>query len=260
MKNKIFLTALLTGALSLSAAGVALADNPFLKRDAKLNLKEGQSVTLTGTVASVDGDALILNTRGEDVKIRFADWDKFNADKAFATGSKVTVSGVVDDHMIRGQEIKATTVYSADTGMRHSLNDLDRNNMRVTTVRERQVQDIQPAAGPAYFERTVTTSYSLPVERVEGTVTSIHGRTLNVTTPGGATSIDTLALGYDPTSQLVTPSIQVGDTIFLNTFRNNNGMLEASEVVSIKKPWQHAPIMGQRPTDKPGIRSAQNFD
>ena len=270
MLGEGIMTTMVAGVILASSSGTTVTTTTYTKPNKPqdtLTVQSGQHVTFDGTVRDVTHDGMHLRTPYETVRVDFSRWDNFDVGKMFPNGTRVTISGILDNGIYRQPEIKALSIQGKNKGERFALRThqmpnqefamTERDYVRmpnqdyaVSTIYD--LEGIAPAAGPmtgsqVYEERSTSYSYKPtssqynPLEKVTGKVTSVKGREVHLNTTNGNIVIDTATMSFDPTSSSLPTHLQQGDLVTFDAARVKGKNFAARNVVSIQKPWQEMP-------------------
>lgn len=152
-------------------------------------------VMLTGTVKSVSDDEFILSYGSGDITVEMDDWRwDDERTKYIRAGERVTVTGMIDDDLFEGREIKANNIY------------VNADNMYFY----REKADMFPMG--TYGDMTSMGDGSYVT--MSGRVTAVNGKEITLTDANNVnTQVDLGALSYNPFDADGVQQIRNGDMI-----------------------------------------------
>lgn len=178
-----------TAALALAASMTAPAAAQELEEPG--NLDEGEWVSLTGYVASVDETSFHLEYPGGNIEVEFEDIPGDpNEDRLFI-GQEVTAYGYIDDDFLEGHVLEAQGFF---------VNDWD------------TYYGVYYTGWPSYAAYDWGDELSTVIS-LEGEVTSIDGREFTLDVNGVEFSVDTMSLVYNPLDDVGYPRVDEGDRV-----------------------------------------------
>jgi len=189
--GKILATTVSAAALMF---GVASAQNDADTQNIS-GATEGDYVSLTGTVNSVEEDSFTVDYGTNVIEAEFDDlFSNVEADERLSPGDRVTVYGTVDDDWFEGRVIDVDTVYSSSSYTVYGATDV--------------------SASPLYYVDPY------PVNATTGTYITLDGEVTNtrdqsfVLNAGGTMiDVETDELGYNPLDDMGTQQIETGDRV-----------------------------------------------
>ncbi len=188
----------LLGGTVLAGMAAAFAVSPALAEKLPYYADE-EKIYLTGEVENTSGEEFLLDYGANAITVEMGDWDWYNNEaEALVPGEMVTVSGRVDDDFYEGREIEADTVYVHDRFVYYYASGAD-------TVND-----------PVYMSRSTAPVTDGSWVSTSGTVTNVTGREFTVNTGGGAISVDTVGMTYNPVDDAGFPQIDVGDRVYVS--------------------------------------------
>lgn len=95
----------------LLAAGPAAAAGEQAGGDSRQQAKQQQGwVSFTGTVEKVGDEEFLLSHGGETITVDMDDFDRYS-ENLVVKGDQVTASGIVDEDLVEGRELEASSVF-----------------------------------------------------------------------------------------------------------------------------------------------------
>lgn len=154
---------------------------------------EGEFITLSGRVNSIDGSTFSLDDDFGTIKVEFEDksWF-FDASNRVSVGDNVTVYGTTDDEFLGGRVIEAQSVIAEDQYTIHT----DDYSIPVT-----------------YYVRSADIENLKNRMSIEGRIQSFDGREAMLDTGNVTLRIDTATLGYNPFDDEGMQQIDKGDRV-----------------------------------------------
>jgi uncharacterized protein YdeI (BOF family) len=189
MLKKSFFT-LLTGTLILTCLP-AMADktaNPLP------GYGDGSPVVLTGTVDEVRQDEFDLNYGTGAITVELAEWKwSGNETRYLKPGDKVTVSGRIDDNLLKGRDNLADNLYLQNSYVYYYRND----------------------ANPSYYLGDADGAIKDGTYvSMRGIVTDVNGRQFTLMGANNATiQVDTSKMKYNPFDPKGIQHLAVGDSV-----------------------------------------------
>ena len=187
LSGKLLATTVSAAALMFGAAGAQTSNVS--------TATEGDYVSLTGTVNSVEEDSFTIDYGTNIIEAEFDDlFSNANADERLSPGDRVTVYGTVDDDWFEGRVIDVDTVYSSSSYTVYGATDV--------------------SASPLYYvdpypaDATTGTYITL-----DGEVTNTRGQSFVLNTGGTMIDVETNELGYNPLDDTGAQQIENGDRV-----------------------------------------------
>jgi hypothetical protein len=181
---KTFLSAASASCLALAMAS---AQSPYTQQ-------EGDYLSLTGTVNSVDDDSFMIDYGSDMIEVEFDDAGLFDDPaESLYPGDSVTVYGTIDDDFFEGRVIEADTVY-----------------VRGDSTVYGSDANFSPSLYVDPYPTTVATSTFVSLD---GEVDRIRNREIQLNVGGTMVSVDTMGLGYNPLDDEGRQRIEEGDRV-----------------------------------------------
>ncbi|NHK28790.1 hypothetical protein FF098_012790 [Parvularcula flava] len=187
LSSKLLATTVSAAALMFGAASAQTSDVS--------TATEGDYVSLTGTVNSVEEDSFTVDYGTNIIEAEFDDlFSSVEVDERLSPGDRVTVYGTVDDDWFEGRVIDVDTVYSSSSYTVYGANDV--------------------SASPLYYvdpypaDATTGTYITL-----DGEVTNTRGQSFVLNTGGTMIDVETDQLGYNPLDDMGSQQIETGDRV-----------------------------------------------
>jgi hypothetical protein len=185
--------------------------------------KDGDWVTISGTVTEAKPDFFILDKGSSRVIVEMDDWDLEKEGEAILEGDKVIVQGKVDKDFLEQRKIEASNVYV------HGINTY--------YYADSDDEEDEPFMNGFYYEIDDIPD-GLTME-FQGFVEKIEGRTFILNTGIQKIAVDTRSLGFDPLDKKGLIKINIGDRLKVSgTIREkflSNDELQAKWLVSLKE-------------------------
>jgi uncharacterized protein YdeI (BOF family) len=174
-------------AVSGLALATASAQSPYLT-------DEGDYLTLSGTVNTVDDDSFTIDYGMDVIEVEFDEAGLFEEPaESLYPGDEVTVYGTVDDEFFEGRVINAESVYVRGDSTVYGGDE-------ATTA----LFFIDPYPGTMADGTFVS---------LDGEVTRVRNREFMLDAGGTMISVDTMELGYNPLDDEGRQRIQEGDRV-----------------------------------------------
>ena len=170
-------------------------------------------VMLTGRIKSVSDDEFVMNYGTGDITVEMDGW-QWDEDqtKYLRTGDQVTVTGMIDDDLFEGREVKASNIYVMSDNMYYYSDEAARYPMN------------------AYGDANSITDGSYVT--MAGTVSSIEGDEITLSNNStSAMKVDMGSLGYNALDADGVQQIKVGDMIQVYG-EMDQGFFERQEIVA----------------------------
>ena len=210
-------------ALGISAAlfaATATAGDMKTEKNSVANLADDSSITLMGTVATVDDDEFVLSHDTGTITVELDEWDNswFEDHGELLLGERVMVSGTIDKDLFEKTEIKAKSLWAQDL-----------NTYLYTDERT------------ADADYSIITMWSFDTDyltTLRGTISEIDGDEFVLNTGISDIRVDTEEMRYDPLDEKGFQKLQIGDRVsvvgdldkdFLDTVE-----LEATSILTLE--------------------------
>ena len=168
--------------------------------------KDGEFVTMSGTVKDVKADSFNLKTKNQMILIEMDDNDWDADGYKLVAGDEVVVSGVVDQDFLEKKKIEAGSVYVKSLNTYFYASSMDEE-------------------GAPYLSPTYANISTLPEDSIvelTGKVTSINNREFNVYTGLREVTIDTKGMLYNPMDDKGFTRIEKGDRVTVSGIITDN--------------------------------------
>jgi len=160
-------------------------------------LKDDSVLVVTGNIKSIRDDEFDLQYGASDKTIT-VELDRFNWNgdetQFLSEGESVTVSGVLDDDLFEGREIKAYNIRMNDSYVYYYTTE----------------------ANPVY---TYESTQNLPSDGIlvaaRGKITKINGPEVTIKSKTGEIIVDTADLNYDPFDDEGRQKLEIGDELYV---------------------------------------------
>ena len=184
--KKLFSIGILSAALLAPIApNFATAASPYLKAD-------NSWISIDGKVKSVTSDSFVLNYGEGDITVKMDDGDRDGDAYKLLPNDKVTVSGEIDDNLFSATEIEASSVFVEKLGTTFFASSADQD---------------------AFSYYNYDPDVSIADTMLNGTVSSVEGRTFTLNTGNKMVKVDTNSLSYNPLDSEGFQRIEKGDRV-----------------------------------------------
>lgn len=206
--------------LSTAIAGAlfsaqAVADDHQYSTTADLSAwEENTWLTLSGEIASVDGDTFVLQTQNNRITVEFDDNDGDADASLFEKGSMVTVSGEVDKDLITKTALDAASVFVHDWNTTYVSNPDD--NIEYDR-----------------YIATATVPSDMNAMTLVGTVAGVNGEVVELNTGFETVKVDTSELEGQPLNEEGFMHIQEGDRVKVDATLESAFFNEAAVVADM---------------------------
>ncbi|MEE4208078.1 MAG: DUF5666 domain-containing protein [Parvularcula sp.] len=174
-------------AVSSLALATASAQNPYLN-------DEGDNLTLSGTVNSVDDDSFTIDYGTDVIEVEFEEAGLFDDPaESLYPGDQVTVYGTIDDDFFEGRVVEAQSVYVRGDSTVYGGD--------------------QATSALFFIDPYPTTMAQGSFVSLDGEVTRVRDREFMLDAGGVSISVDTMELGYNPLDEEGRQQIQEGDRV-----------------------------------------------
>lgn len=174
---------LLFAASALATAPAAAQQSPYLQPDESW-------ITLDGTVEDVARDAFNLRYGEGMIRVEMDDGDRDADAYPLVNGTRVTVTGKIDDDFLEVARIEASSVYVHHLGVRFFASAADEEDWRMMPE-------------PTTTARTI----------LRGTVTDVRNDEFDINTGPRKITVEVDRLGYDPLDDEGYQKVEVGDYV-----------------------------------------------
>ncbi|MCU7555469.1 NirD/YgiW/YdeI family stress tolerance protein [Alteromonas sp. ASW11-19] len=182
-------------AAALFSAQAVAADGNLLKDKSDLSEWEDNTwLTVSGQIKEVGDDSFVLRSGDDRLTVEFEDGDDDEDAQMFNVGDKVTVSGEVDENLFLDTSLEASSVFVHDW-----------NTTFVAETTDNELKD--------RFIATATVPSDLDDMTLIGSVSSVNGETIQLTTSGVTIDVDVSELPGNPLSDDGYLHIQEGDRV-----------------------------------------------
>jgi uncharacterized protein YdeI (BOF family) len=179
---------------SLTAVGAAMILPAAAQRyEDPSNLDEGNWVSLTGQISSIDEDSFHMEYPGGEIEVEFEMMSGDPNEDRLRTGQQITAYGYVDDDFLEGAVLEAEGVYVTERNSYYGSMD-DSWGTAFLTVGDWSMND-----------GTMMT--------LEGEVVSKDGREFTLDVGGTEIEVDTADMSSNPLDNRGYPQIDRGDRV-----------------------------------------------
>lgn len=195
--------------LAISAGLIAAATAiPASAQDVS-STYDGEWLSVSGTVESVDGDSFMLDYGDNIIPVEMDDYDWYS-DNPLIVGDQVTVTGRMDDDFFQSRRIEASSVYVDSLHTHFYASAADEEDVTVPLVD---------------FDTLRTGGLSLT-----GTVQSIDGEEFVLDAGAYDYKVDVQSLYYDPFDAAGIQHVAVGDRVSVSGSIDDADFFEKREI------------------------------
>jgi uncharacterized protein YdeI (BOF family) len=179
------------------------------------NKRDGEYISLSGTVSRVGTEAFKLNVNGESILVEMDDYDDKSEVKNILPSDQVIVSGKIDHDFYEKKKIEAGSVYVMSLNKYFYANSNDEEDYNNSDMIKKSVKELPFGA----------------IIDMKGMVVKVSDRKFVVDTGYRKIVVDTMSLGYNPLDNFGVTQIESGDRVHV-TGRVDNSFYNGKEITA----------------------------